>query len=179
MKRRVIAVFLLFFVATVAAEETVYVTRTGTKYHRVSCRHLAKSAIPMTLSEAASRYSPCSQCNPPVLDRVTSSAATPLPSTNSSTSVPSDLPSLEAEKAGLERQVATMVARIQLIDARIAELRRGAGSSAPVSAPVIAPSSPRPASPSYSGRCQATTRKGTQCTRQAKAGSRYCWQHGG
>jgi methylphosphotriester-DNA--protein-cysteine methyltransferase len=30
-----------------------------------------------------------------------------------------------------------------------------------------------------SGRCQATTKKGTQCKRNAKAGTDYCWQHGG
>lgn len=30
-----------------------------------------------------------------------------------------------------------------------------------------------------SGRCQATTKKGTQCKRSASAGSDYCWQHGG
>ena len=29
-----------------------------------------------------------------------------------------------------------------------------------------------------SGRCQATTKKGSQCSRKAKSGSRYCWQHG-
>ena len=29
------------------------------------------------------------------------------------------------------------------------------------------------------GRCQATTKKGTQCKRNAAAGSSYCWQHGG
>ncbi len=28
-------------------------------------------------------------------------------------------------------------------------------------------------------RCQATTKKGTQCKRNAKPGSGYCWQHGG
>ena len=28
-------------------------------------------------------------------------------------------------------------------------------------------------------RCQATTKKGTQCSRNAKAGSNFCWQHGG
>lgn len=31
---------------------------------------------------------------------------------------------------------------------------------------------------STSGRCQATTKKGTQCKRNAKSGSKYCWQHG-
>lgn len=45
-------------------EETVYVTNTGEKYHRAGCHHL-KSSIPMTLSEAAKRYSPCSVCRPP------------------------------------------------------------------------------------------------------------------
>ncbi len=30
-----------------------------------------------------------------------------------------------------------------------------------------------------SGRCQATTKKGTQCKRNASSGSNYCWQHGG
>jgi hypothetical protein len=28
-----------------------------------------------------------------------------------------------------------------------------------------------------SGRCQAITAKGTQCTRHAEPGSKYCWQH--
>lgn len=28
-----------------------------------------------------------------------------------------------------------------------------------------------------SGRCQATTKSGTQCKRSAQAGSNYCWQH--
>ena len=28
-----------------------------------------------------------------------------------------------------------------------------------------------------STRCQATTKKGTQCSRRAQAGSSYCWQH--
>jgi hypothetical protein len=28
------------------------------------------------------------------------------------------------------------------------------------------------------GRCQAATKKGPQCSRKAKAGSSYCWQHG-
>jgi hypothetical protein len=35
-----------------------------------------------------------------------------------------------------------------------------------------------PARAEVGGRCQATTKKGTQCKRSAKAGSNYCWQHG-
>jgi len=44
---------------------TVYVTRTGKKYHRAGCRYLRKSAIPMKLSEARRLYGPCSVCKPP------------------------------------------------------------------------------------------------------------------
>ncbi len=46
-------------------EQTVYATKTGTKYHRAGCRYLAKSQIPLSLKDAA-RYSPCSVCGPPV-----------------------------------------------------------------------------------------------------------------
>ncbi|HEY8535915.1 MAG TPA: hypothetical protein VIL25_05680, partial [Vicinamibacterales bacterium] len=48
-------------------ETTVYVTRTGKKYHRDGCRSLARSRIPMKLSEAARRYGPCAVCRPPTL----------------------------------------------------------------------------------------------------------------
>lgn len=47
-------------------EVTVYVTKTGTKYHRSGCQYLSKSRIAMDLSEAkASGYGPCSRCSPP------------------------------------------------------------------------------------------------------------------
>jgi hypothetical protein len=58
---------------TVSAQEkvdpatiTVYVTRTGGKYHRDGCRYLRRSRIPMSLREAARRFGPCSVCRPPV-----------------------------------------------------------------------------------------------------------------
>lgn len=50
---------------TAAGDVTVYVTKTGTKYHREGCRHLAKSAIPMKLSEARQKFEPCKVCKPP------------------------------------------------------------------------------------------------------------------
>ena len=31
----------------------------------------------------------------------------------------------------------------------------------------------------FAAQCAATTKKGTQCKRQASPGSSYCWQHGG
>lgn len=44
---------------------TVYVTKTGEKYHTSGCRYLSKSKIPMSLEDARLAYSPCSVCNPP------------------------------------------------------------------------------------------------------------------
>ncbi len=44
---------------------TVYITRTGKKYHAAGCRYLSKSQIPISLDEAKKSYEPCSVCNPP------------------------------------------------------------------------------------------------------------------
>ena len=63
-----------------ASEEkdvTVYVTKSGTKYHRANCSHL-KSKIPILLSDAEKRYTPCSVCHPP-----TSVSAKPSKQANS------------------------------------------------------------------------------------------------
>ena len=46
-------------------EITVYVTRTGEKYHKDGCQYLRSSKIPMNLDEAIKSYEPCSKCNPP------------------------------------------------------------------------------------------------------------------
>lgn len=98
----------------VASTDTVYVTKTGAKYHRAGCRHLARSQIAMSLSDAATRYSACSVCRPPT----------------------------------------------------------SAGSAISTAPRSVAP----PPAPT-SGRCAATTRKGTQCSRRAQSGRAYCWQH--
>lgn len=45
---------------------TVYITKTGKKYHREGCRYLARSQIPISLGDAQSQgYEPCSVCDPP------------------------------------------------------------------------------------------------------------------
>jgi len=45
---------------------TVYITRTGKKYHREGCRHLSRSKIPTNVKAAVERrYGPCSVCRPP------------------------------------------------------------------------------------------------------------------
>lgn len=43
----------------------VYVTETGTKYHRAGCSYLKKSSIQMSKQDAISKgYTACSKCNP-------------------------------------------------------------------------------------------------------------------
>lgn len=52
--------------ATQTENITVYITRTGTKYHMGTCSYLRASRIPISLKEACARgYTPCSRCNPP------------------------------------------------------------------------------------------------------------------
>ena len=56
-------------------DTTVYVTRTGSKYHTYSCRYLSESCIEITLSAAVNGgYTPCKVCHPPLL-----SADEPVP----------------------------------------------------------------------------------------------------
>ena len=44
---------------------TVYITKTGSKYHRSGCRYLSRSCYPISLSSAKNQgYSPCSRCTP-------------------------------------------------------------------------------------------------------------------
>jgi hypothetical protein len=44
---------------------TVYITRTGERYHRGSCHHLRRSKIAIKKSEAiAQGYTPCKVCRP-------------------------------------------------------------------------------------------------------------------
>ena len=101
-----------------ASDPTVYITKTGAKYHRDGCSSLSRSRIPIKLSLAATTYGACKNCRPPVPE--VAAAGKPL--------VPVENPK---------------------------------GASAPA----------------RSERCQATTKKGTQCLRKAKAGAAYCWQH--
>lgn len=50
---------------TVQSYTYVYVTKSGEKYHRGTCRY-AENAEAITLSDAIDKgYTPCSVCNPP------------------------------------------------------------------------------------------------------------------
>ncbi|MFC1540538.1 hypothetical protein ACFL4J_00705 [Candidatus Margulisiibacteriota bacterium] len=47
---------------------TVYITKTGSKYHREWCSYLRQSSIPVDLNKAIEvGYTPCSRCKPPVV----------------------------------------------------------------------------------------------------------------
>jgi hypothetical protein len=46
-------------------EDTVYITKTGVKYHRGDCPHLRKSKIPITKGDAKKKgYGQCEICRP-------------------------------------------------------------------------------------------------------------------
>jgi hypothetical protein len=46
-------------------ETTVFITKTGEKYHRADCGYLRKSKIATTKADAIDRgYTPCSKCRP-------------------------------------------------------------------------------------------------------------------
>src|ERR1043166_341463 len=46
--------------------QTIYITRTGKKYHRDGCRHLAQSKIATTLKDAKAKgYTACKVWHPP------------------------------------------------------------------------------------------------------------------
>lgn len=60
----------------------VYITRTGSKYHKGTCSYLRQSKIEITLSDAVDRgYTACSRCKPPKLDTAAQAIiALPTPS---------------------------------------------------------------------------------------------------
>lgn len=120
--------FLILF-ASISSAQTVYITKSGKKYHSSGCSYLRKSSIPIELKEAKERgYSACSKCGIYSSDETESTESTKATSSSSSS-------------------------------------RSSYSNSS--------------SSGSYqtSGRCQATTKKGTQCKRNASSGSKYCWQH--
>ncbi len=76
--------FLLLLIVWIAvgagsvSAQTVYITKTGQKYHATDCRYLSHSKISIELKEAIQNgYDACSVCNPP---RSAQSSAQPLKS---------------------------------------------------------------------------------------------------
>lgn len=49
--------------------DTVFITKTGTKYHRDGCRYLKESKIPIDIADLnTEKYKPCSVCRPVIND---------------------------------------------------------------------------------------------------------------
>ena len=60
-----VGTFAVTKAVTPPSTDTVYITRTGAKYHRGSCRYLRQSKIEIDRQEAIRRgYTPCSVCRP-------------------------------------------------------------------------------------------------------------------
>ena len=81
-----ITLLILFFLVTshIGYSQTVYVTKTGEKYHDDGCRYLSRSKISTTLQDAkANGYTGCSVCKP---------SSTVKPSTQKVMSTPAPAP---------------------------------------------------------------------------------------
>ncbi|MCX7037922.1 MAG: thermonuclease family protein [Spirochaetes bacterium] len=67
-KKTALLAWRLLFICALASAQTVYITKTGGKYHVAGCRYLSKSSIAINLQDAFERgYGPCSVCRPPTV----------------------------------------------------------------------------------------------------------------
>ena len=84
---------------------TVYVTRTGEKYHSNGCQYLRKSKIAISLQDAVSSgYDACSRCNPPIL---TASMPTPAPAPAPQPATPSPTQQTQPTAPAIQSQETT------------------------------------------------------------------------
>jgi len=64
--RKFIISLIALFVVNIVLSQTVYITKTGEKYHVDGCRYLSKSKIAISLNDATQRgFTACSICRPP------------------------------------------------------------------------------------------------------------------
>lgn len=72
MRHLVIQLIILLAAVNLSAQ-TVYITKSGTKYHKSDCRYLSQSKIAVDLEEAVDRgFLPCSVCGPPTKSKANS-----------------------------------------------------------------------------------------------------------
>ena len=65
LSRTIAAFAILTSLATATVTQTVYITKSGDKYHAAGCRYLKKSSIAIELSEAKKLgKTACSVCRP-------------------------------------------------------------------------------------------------------------------
>src|SRR5687767_9507619 len=66
MKKLFSLLIVFFTLASSLSAQTVYITKTGAKYHKNDCGYLRSSKISINLSEAQDKgYGACSVCKPP------------------------------------------------------------------------------------------------------------------
>lgn len=66
MLKQLLCIFFLFSFSSLVSAQTVYITKTGSKYHLGHCGSLSKSSIEIDLNDAVSKgYGPCARCRPP------------------------------------------------------------------------------------------------------------------
>lgn len=86
-------------------DPTVYVTKSGSKYHSAGCSYLSKSSIEMKLSEVGSRYTPCSRCNPPTMSSLKAKPGADLKKLETTPAKPTVTP--PAKSTGKETAIGT------------------------------------------------------------------------
>lgn len=59
-----ILLFLLFLLTISVNAQTVYITKTGEKYHTENCSYLSQSKIAIDFDKAKNYHTPCSRCKP-------------------------------------------------------------------------------------------------------------------
>ncbi len=120
MKLVPVTFLLVISISIIASAQTVYITKSGSKYHLSNCSYLSKSKISIDLSEAKEKgFTPCSRCKP-----------------DSKVDGEVDIEKETDSQKEIEKKTTTT-----------------------------------------SRQCEAITKKGTRCKRNAKEGSKYCWQH--
>lgn len=64
MKKQIVFLSLLaIMLSSTMVAQTVFVTKTGKKYHAENCEHLSKSSIAISLSDAKAKgYTACMNC---------------------------------------------------------------------------------------------------------------------
>lgn len=107
-----------------SGDTTVYITRTGTKYHTASCHYLRKSKIKTTLKEAVDNgFTACKVCKPPTLTKQSSvSKSKPKPTNTpkpintqepTATSAPTETPMIERSAVSTPEEMMTTAAPVE------------------------------------------------------------------
>lgn len=92
MKKTLLLLTFLFLLVNTIYSQTVYITKTGTKYHNENCVYLSKSSRSIELKQAIDAgYQGCKVCKPIASNSSTNTSQNAVPQTyysqnNSSTS---------------------------------------------------------------------------------------------